>query len=599
MVGCTISLSQRRNKPNMATQPHNVRETNVSLIPIGKLQPSSTNRKATDAAVAEMTESVRQHGILQPIIVRPLTDHSYEIVCGEVRWLSALRVKLESVPAIVRPYTDEQAQAAQIVENLQRSNPNAIDEATAYENLRKLLGKNATIEQVAVQVGKDAPYVAQRLKLLSLIPAAKKALAAGQIGIGHGILIAPLQEAQQKTCIEWLGYEEDVADVDGLYSRFRENTVQSVHSATALRVFIAKTFMLTLLNAPFDTADAKLIPKMGACTTCPHNTATAANLFPDLKDASCLLASCFFKKRDLVLEQKIAEIQKDTGKKIFRLGIGSAYFNQGPGKVKVDGYLSTNSWSSGPRYVKGEPCKSAKTAVLVFKAEAEKNIEAKIGQTATICEEADCPKHGARASSLSSGGGGRVALSGMAFVNHKEGNLKKSLPERIRWATYKALIDVLLELKEPVGGAWTERMARFGDWTSGHLGHDNDRDAVKALGLWPKDKKASQMDWGETLKKHFAGKPWAWALGNMATASIRWNQTNPKESTLYFLAQSFKVDVVKITAGLRAADKVVIDGMRTRAEERAKAAKKPKPKPKGAKVVKSGTKAKKTDKAKV
>lgn len=589
----------------------------VVQVALENLVPSVTNRDHDAKAIAELTESIRLKGVLQPIIARPFKggngNGSLEIVCGEARWKAATQLKLQTIPAIVRNYNDEEAQAAQIIENLQRSNPGALDEARAYENLRKLMGKAATIEAIAAQVGKDAPYVAQRLKLLDLVEPARKALNEGLIGIGHALEIAPRQEKQQLACIKWLGYDEHLAGNWG-------PSVKSVHSVRALRSFIQQNFMLTLINAPFDTADAKLLPKMGACLSCPHNTANASNLFPDLKEAVCMLPDCFFTKRDLALNAKIAEIEKKGGK-LYRLGMGRG--NDGAAKVKVDGYLAVDSWDTGPRVVRsGDECKSTKTAVLVYRgADASKEIKAEVGDTTAICTNHDCEKHGKRGGTRS-GATGRVALKGMAFVNHKDGNLKKSLPERLRFAIFKELAAVFLEMKGPVSGQgreanWTDRIDQLAVWGFEQIGHDQKRDAVKALDLWPKEKKASEMDWDAVLRSYFKGKPWAFAMGVLAMQDIR----NPyhergeaskrypgekehPEHSIFYLAKSFKVDVGKIADELKAADKAIVAKMteNAKAREEAKAKVKPaktvKAKVKGPNVGKSGAKAKPAKKAK-
>ena len=96
---------------------------NIYHLPLGDLVPSSTNRTASATAIREMTESIQKNGVLQPIVVRPLKGGgkgSFEIICGEVRWRAATAAKLETIPALVRSCTDQEAQAMQIIENLQR-----------------------------------------------------------------------------------------------------------------------------------------------------------------------------------------------------------------------------------------------------------------------------------------------------------------------------------------------------------------------------------------------------------------------------------------------------------------------------------------------
>jgi ParB/RepB/Spo0J family partition protein len=584
----------------------------VTQIPLENLVPSAINRDHSEKSIAELAESIKQQGVLQPLIVRPFKGSTnFEIVCGEARWKAAGRNKLQTVPAIVRNYSDQEAQAAQIIENLQRSNPGPLDEARAYENLRKLLGKAATTEGIAAQVGKDGSYVAQRLKLLSLIEPAKKMLTEGIIGIGHALLIAPLQERQQIECIKWLGFEETI----------NENNwgpkVKSVHTTRALSAFIEREFMLGLATAPFDTADPKLNPKMGSCLACPHNTANATSLFPDLKEAQCTLPACFFEKRDRAFDIKVEALAESTGKKkIYRLSIGYQSDRGASGGVKVDGKLAKESYQSGPRYVKpGDECKTTQTAIVAYIAPDEK-IKAKVGDSLLICAAAHCPKHGKQRSRMEGDetrSSNRVPLKGMAFVEHKEGNLAKSLPERLRFAVFKAVVDILLKESPPLATnvTWTERMEQLSIWGFEQIGHDQKRDAVKALGLWPKEKKASEMDFEQTLTKHFSGKPWALSMGVLAMQDIR-NPYHPHgeargrrnawekdmEHGVFFLAKSYKVDVGKIYEGLKSEDKAVVGKMTANVKAReAKPAKKAKVS-NGTKVGKSGPKGIKAKKAK-
>lgn len=575
----------------------------IQMLDVGAIVPSKTNRTLSKSAIEEMAASIKKDGILQPVTVRPGKAGKFELVFGECRFRGAELAGLEAIPAIVRAMSDEDAQREQIIENLQRSDPSPMDEATSYGNLKKLIGKAATAELVAAQVGKPAAYVAQRLKLLDLIPEAQKALGKEAIGIGHALLIAPLDGEIQKGVVKWLLAGQDEA-IDE--EQWNGETIKTIHTVPALRAFIERNFFMVLDTAPFDIAAANLYPKMGACTVCPHNTQNAGGLFPDhSKKATCTLPSCFFEKRNRTVEIKIEEVKKaGVEGKVYRLGLGNSHWNDGPGKVQVDGYLARGSYESGPRMVKaGDECKSTKTAVLVFRASDEdKTIKAQVGDTTQICTNVDCPKHGKRRGGNLDAGGIKKALSGMAFVSHKQSLLTQSRPERVRWAVYKALAAKLLATpkKGPAGKDWTERIVWMGEWANGHLSYDCARDAVKALGLWDRSSKksASQMDWDGTLAKHYAGHPWAYVMGVIAAAAIRSTRyhsnygegsgsVSDKSSNLFRLAGSFKVDVGKIEREFQKTDKELIGGMAKRAKEKAA-----KPKAKKAKLAKQAKAAK-------
>lgn len=154
-------------------------------LPVASLRPNPHQpRKHFDpAAMAELTDSVRRHGILHPIVVRPVRD-GYEIVSGERRWRAAQAAGLATVAVSIRPdISDAQMLELALVENLQRQDLDAMERATGYQQLMKSLG--LTQEQVAEKVGLKRATVANHLRLLDLPPQAQEALRKGLIQMGH------------------------------------------------------------------------------------------------------------------------------------------------------------------------------------------------------------------------------------------------------------------------------------------------------------------------------------------------------------------------------------------------------------------------------
>lgn len=158
-------------------------------IPLDQLHASKTNpRKHFDKdALAELASSVKSHGVMQPILVRPhpsrrpdeVSEIAFEIVAGERRYRAAKLAGLASIPAIVRELTDVQTLEMQVIENLQRSDLHPLEEAEGYEQLMKL--HKQTADELAVKVGKSKGYVYARIKLLALSPAARKAFYDGDL----------------------------------------------------------------------------------------------------------------------------------------------------------------------------------------------------------------------------------------------------------------------------------------------------------------------------------------------------------------------------------------------------------------------------------
>ena len=575
----------------MATATPEVEQSkNVQLIPLSEIAPSKTNRTVTDAMVADMAASIKKDGVLQPIMLRPHANGktSFELVCGEVRWRGAQQAGLARIPALVRSVTDAEAQAIQIIENLQRTDPGPMDEAESYARLKTLLGPKTTVEQIAVQVGKKPSYVAQRMKLLALHQDAVKALRENRITAAHALQIAPLDTKQQGITIKWLleGYETDADTARGYID------ISGIHSVEALRTFIENSFLLVLGNAPFDLTDAKLVPKMGACTSCSYNTANAG-LFPDIVDAHCMKPDCYFDKQQQTIDIMIAKAAKEREMpytKIYRLGVGDGYHNAGPAKTKVDGYLATNSWerrSGNPVLVAaGKECKSTKPAVLVFKSrDLPKEIKAELGAVVSICADKDCEKHHAKDSEGSGYRTPKAALKGLALVEHKQTTLSQSRPQRVRWVIYKTFVDALFKTDSPESlrpSSFKPQMAIAAKQALEHLYSDSARDAAKALG-WvktPKNKKTGKgyggyEPWRDRFEAFFKGKPaWMLLMGVMAAEDIRSDYDTPKRyrgfeaSQLKILAELYKVDAKKIAKEVLAADQALIAGMKKRAQER-------------------------------
>jgi ParB family chromosome partitioning protein len=163
-------------------------EVQVARLRANPFQP----RQTMDPAELEaLVESIRRHGVLQPIVVRLVAD-GYQVVAGERRWKAAQAAGLESVPVVIRSMTDQEALELALVENLQREDLNPIERARAYHRLTGEFG--LTQEQVAERVGKSQPSVANALRLLGLPPQILSSLESGRISEGHAKAILGLPD---------------------------------------------------------------------------------------------------------------------------------------------------------------------------------------------------------------------------------------------------------------------------------------------------------------------------------------------------------------------------------------------------------------------
>jgi len=164
----------------------------IDLLTPGKYQPRQDFNPDT---LQELAESIRAQGILQPLLVRKQADNRYEIIAGERRWRAAQLAQLQEVPVFIRDISDEAATAMGLIENIQREDLNAIEQAVALKRLGEEFAM--THETIAKAVGKSRSTISNLLRLLQLTPAVKKLLQQGQIEMGHARALLPLPTAEQ------------------------------------------------------------------------------------------------------------------------------------------------------------------------------------------------------------------------------------------------------------------------------------------------------------------------------------------------------------------------------------------------------------------
>ncbi|MBK8573820.1 MAG: ParB/RepB/Spo0J family partition protein [Geothrix sp.] len=172
-------------------------------LPLGSMVPNRAQPRThfDEAALAELAESLRQHGMVQPIVVRKVGDQ-YEIIAGERRWRAARKAGLAMVPVVVKEVPDDRLLEIALVENIQRQELNPIEEATAYWQLGEHL--RLTQEQVADRVGKSRPQVANTLRLLRLPAELKAEVAHGRLSTGHAKVLLGVPDPRLQ---EQLAYE--------------------------------------------------------------------------------------------------------------------------------------------------------------------------------------------------------------------------------------------------------------------------------------------------------------------------------------------------------------------------------------------------------
>jgi ParB/RepB/Spo0J family partition protein len=244
------------------------------------------------AYLSELAENIKAVGVLQPILVRPLparrvpdTDRAvtHEIIAGARRFRASRVAGLTTIPVMAVEMDDSAALEAAIVENLQREDLSALDEAEGYEALMK--HSNLTADQVAEKIGKSRSYVYARTKLLDLQPAARDALREGKLDASKALLLAriPDPQLQQK------------ALKDLTQANYHGDTI----SYRAAADLVQRTYMLKLADAKFPRKDETLVPAAGACQACPKRTGANPDLFADVKSADvCTDPKCYQAKEE-------------------------------------------------------------------------------------------------------------------------------------------------------------------------------------------------------------------------------------------------------------------------------------------------------------
>ena len=169
-------------------------------LPIGEIEPNRDQpRKAfDDAALAELSASIAQHGVLQPLLVRPMSGGGYQIVAGERRYRASRMAGLTELPAVIRELSDKEAAQLALIENLQREDLNPMEEALGYQKLMESYG--LTQEETAHIVNKSRPAVANALRLLNLPAEVTAMVAEGTLSAGHArAILAFAPEMQVET----------------------------------------------------------------------------------------------------------------------------------------------------------------------------------------------------------------------------------------------------------------------------------------------------------------------------------------------------------------------------------------------------------------
>lgn len=167
-------------------------------LPIDAITPNPRQPREVfdEDALAELITSIKEVGLLQPVVVRQLSSSRFELIMGERRWRACREAGLERIPAIVRATDDEKLLLDALLENLHRAQLNPLEEAAAYDQLLKDF--NCTHDQLADRIGRSRPQVSNTLRLLKLSPAVQRRVAAGVLSAGHARALLSVEDSEEQ-----------------------------------------------------------------------------------------------------------------------------------------------------------------------------------------------------------------------------------------------------------------------------------------------------------------------------------------------------------------------------------------------------------------
>lgn len=334
------------------------------FVAIDQIHESTTNPRLTfeQSKLEELAASIRQHGVIQPITVRP-DAQGFEIVAGARRFRAAQLAELFSIPVRIVELDDAGAMEWQLVENSQRVDIHPYEEAQGFQRLLDMPGYD--VPALVAKSGKSASHIYSRLSLLQLIPEVATAFVEERITASHANLIARLPQHQ-------------AAAFEQCWRKDWQDREPHLLPAKHLAAWIETNLYLALAEAPFDREDATLNTDAGACVTCTKRSGYNTSLFADVQGDQCLDGGCYQSKVTLHIDRALAEnpqlVQIETAWR--------------PSKEQRPGALPKNAYRvlDVPDNPDAEsPCPNTKAALIVFGRGA--------GKTVTICTDDECPVH--------------------------------------------------------------------------------------------------------------------------------------------------------------------------------------------------------------
>ncbi len=459
--------------------------SSVQDIPLNRIQESRTNprRQFDETKLAELAGNIRQHGVLQPVLVRPLPGGEpgfYELVAGARRYRASKLAGRKTIPASVRELTDTQCLELQLIENLQRADVHELDEARGYAALMQMQPETYTVETLAEKIGRSEKYVYARLRLTHLVEEVQQAFYTAKLTVAHAFEIARLQPNDQRRALQECFPQHRTAA-----ALLKDKKAEAV-TVRELREWIEREIRLDITNAPFDPQDEALLPAAGSCAACPKRTGNNPLLFPEVRQKSiCTDRQCYRAKVEALVQIRVKPLE-ESGEKLLRVSQAPAWQAKG---AKPD-VLYEGQYR---RAQKKAECPQTRPAVVIDGPDAGKLLH--------VCRDEKCPVH-AR--------GTRYQPS----PQERAERAKEALTERIEKQTRVRILNAIRKKLPATLSRPDLEMAAL-DYFE-RLGHDNHRRLCRLYGWEEKKTKAS---WGGSAVdyKTIAGK----AVGEMSAQEVQ------------------------------------------------------------------------------
>ena len=253
-------------------------ELNINELEPNRGQP---RKEFSEEAMSELADSIAQHGVLQPLLVRPLLSGGYQIVAGERRWRASRMAGLATVPALIRELTDSEVMQIALIENLQREDLKPLEEAQGYQALMEEFG--FTQDEISKSVGKSRPAVTNALRLLNLPEAVRGMLARGDLSAGHArTLLSFKDEAAMLAAAKRVVAEgRSVRELEKMAKKANAEKPEAVRSTRRIRYYDeAELALRDTLNRVVHVGGTK---KKGVLTIEFYGEEDLKNLLSDLK----------------------------------------------------------------------------------------------------------------------------------------------------------------------------------------------------------------------------------------------------------------------------------------------------------------------------